>query len=104
MGRYVLREYPPDWNLHAMASDYIAEEIEKIADMVGKTSHVRGDIQLFRFGKCTAHAGIITRWPVFVHCHKQAGHVQPGVLQNSEWSARTVSAWRLNVEKLGVFT
>ena len=32
-----------------------------------------GDIALFRFGRCFAHGGIVTRWPMIVHAWNGAG-------------------------------
>ena len=101
MGRYKLRNYPFDWNLHAGAGDYLCQELDKIATDVTGQQPEPGDIAVFRFGKCRAHAGIVCNWPIFVHslvtreqCCRASAH---GPL----WKRRLDRLYRLDIRKLG---
>lgn len=99
--RYKLRYYPKDWNLHAMADDHIQQEIGAGADPITGGSPRRGDILLFHFGKCVAHAGILTRrYGAFVHSHAGAGRCEVATLRMGKWASRHAATWRLNPEKL----
>lgn len=97
---YVLRRYPRDWNLHAGAGDYIRQEIVRVADEIPREDVGRGDIVLMNFGRCTAHAGIVLDYPVFVHALSTNRQVSAGILHNSPWSKRWTSTWRLSSQKL----
>jgi cell wall-associated NlpC family hydrolase len=100
---YQLRPYPPDWNLHSGADDYLLDELDKFADRIGKPDAVRGDIAVIYFGRCPAHAGILTAgWPApqMIHAHSAAGRVRVAMLKGSPWSRRWYRTYRLNEEKL----
>lgn len=99
MKNYKMRKYPSDWNLHAMADNYILEEIERFAD---KISDMRsGDIILFRFGKCVAHAGILLENRLFIHNHKRAEKCTlSSMRRNGRWLERFVGAYRFNIDKI----
>lgn len=101
---YKLRQYPRDWNLHAMGAKdtFLEEELERVADQV-TGEHKPGDIILFVFGKCKAHCGIVVRTGVFVHSHAGAGGVKVGLLKTPKWSSRLASVWRLSEEKMRFF-
>lgn len=96
---YKLRIYPSDWNLHAGAGDYIRQELACAADPVNGPPR-RGDIVLFNFGRCVAHAGIIVKPGVFCHCHRAAGKVRRGLLRTPKWRSRLADIWRLNEQKV----
>ena len=64
---YQLRKYPPDWNLHAMADDFIVDEIKKIAKSIPNKKTIAGDVLIFRWGKCNSHAGIKLNDHLFIH-------------------------------------
>jgi cell wall-associated NlpC family hydrolase len=95
---YVLRKYAKDWNLHAGADDYLVREISKIADPV--MFGTAGDIILFRFGRCTAHAGIVIDNGLFIHNHVNARKCTIGKLSNSPWSKRIAGYYRIREDRL----
>lgn len=95
---YELRKYPPDWNLHAKADNYITEEVSKVADKVMKPDI--GDLVLFHIGKCVAHVGVIIEKGLFVHCHRKGKKCGVSSLWNSQWTKRISSFYRLNEDKL----
>jgi cell wall-associated NlpC family hydrolase len=96
---YKLRNYPRDWNLHALADDYIRQELSRYASPAEGGACV-GDILLFRFGKCIAHAGIVVKPGVFVHTHARANRTETGLLKTPKWKARLAAVWRLDAEKV----
>lgn len=95
---YVLRNYSRDWNLHAGADNYIVEEAEKVADKV--ESPIPGDIVLFHFCRCVAHAGIIVENKLFIHCHMNSKQCIVSKLWNSSWTKRIAHFYRFNEKKL----
>ena len=98
---YKMRKYPSDWNLHSMADNYILEEIEKFADKVSDMKS--GDIVLFRFGKCIAHAGILLENKLFIHNHKKAGRCNLSSIRGvNKWAERLMGTYRFNIDKLKV--
>jgi cell wall-associated NlpC family hydrolase len=70
---YEVPFYPPDWHLH--------RDVERLLD--GVLEHAReidgppepGDVVLFRFGRCFAHGGVVTRWPMLIHAWNGMGVV-----------------------------
>jgi cell wall-associated NlpC family hydrolase len=98
---YKLRRYPRDWNMHAAAGDFIRQEIGVIADPVVGAPQ-RGDIILFRFGKCVAHAGILVKPGVFCHCTGGERRVRRGLLRTAKWVKRMTAIYRLSESKLEV--
>lgn len=95
---YVLRSYPPDWNLHAKADNYIVEEIGRMADEI--TEPDIGDLVLFYFGRCVAHVGVIIENGLFIHCHRKSRKCVASSLWNSPWTKRIYCFYRLNKDKL----
>ncbi len=98
---YQLRYYPRDWNLHAMADDYIRQELAAVAAPTPIAQP--GDILLFRFGKCVAHSAILVRAKTFLHAHTRAGKVEYGSLLTVQWAKRLAEVWRLDPEKLEAY-
>jgi cell wall-associated NlpC family hydrolase len=103
LGRYELRPYPPDWNLHSGAGQQLLVELEKVADRIRKVDADRGDVAVIFWGKCPAHCGILVaggRAPRMVHSYYGARSVRHAMLVRSPWSKRWVHTYRLNEEKL----
>ena len=94
---YVIRKYPQDWNLHAMADNYILEELSKFA--VAVESPEIGDLVLFYFGKCVAHVGIVIENGLFIHCYRKS-RCKTSKLHKSQWTNRVFGYYRLNEDKL----
>ena len=104
MQHYHLREYPFQWNLHGGAGDYICEEVVKIADLVPNHSPKPGDIVVFRFARCRAHAGLIVAAPKFIHALSSNEKVCWAVLAGRQWAKRWERTYRINADKLGRYT
>jgi cell wall-associated NlpC family hydrolase len=99
---YRLRQYPKDWNMHAGAGNFIVEELEKIADEIPNKNAQEGDILVFRFAKCLAHAGILINKKNgrFVHSHMHGKKCEYGFLYNSGFGKRWEKTYRLSSIKL----
>lgn len=100
---YKLRKYKFDWNLHSGACDIITTELDKFADRVTKSPMQPGDIPVFRFAKCNAHAGVFIKENLFIHslshhCCKY------GIIKNSQWSDRWTLTYRLSNEKMARYS
>lgn len=54
------RPYPRDWNLH-MLEEVMLEFVTRFAVPTNDPS--KGDVVLYKFGRCYAHAAIILEWP-----------------------------------------
>ena len=102
---YELREYKKDWNLHAGAGNYICEELDRVGNEIPNNEAGNGDIPIFRFGKCLAHAGVIVDMSkrLFVHSYLTAGKCQYAILRNSIWSERWKKTYRLSSEKMAKY-
>jgi len=96
---YKLRRYKFDWNMHSGACDIITTELSNVADCVPKSSMQPGDILVFKFGKCNAHAGIFIGNRIFVHSIANFC-CQRSLLRQSQWSDRWVLTYRFNNEKM----
>jgi cell wall-associated NlpC family hydrolase len=73
IGGYQVPYYPQDWHLHRDDERYLAGVLEYAREIEGPPEP--GDIALFRFGRCFAHGGIVTQWPMVVHAWNGAGVV-----------------------------
>ncbi len=102
---YELRMYPKDWNLHAGAGNYICEELEKVGDQIPNNECGNGDIPIFRFGKCLAHAGIIVDMSkrLMVHSFLTSRRCEYAILRNSIWSKRWIKTYRFSSEKMAKY-
>ena len=67
--------YPQDWHLHRDDERYLAGVLEYAREIPNGADDPPepGDIVLFRFGRCFAHGGIVTGWPMIVHAWNGAG-------------------------------
>jgi len=103
---YQLRKYPPDWNLHGMADDYIAEQLGRLADPIAKSQADAGDIVIMHFGACISHCGILVnkQKKLIVHCYRTTGKVTKCILKNSSLASRWTGTYRLNEQKLATFS
>ena len=103
---YNLRMYPQDWNLHAAAGNFLCEELDRFGDVIPNSDARNGDVAIFRFGKCLAHAGVIVnlKSKIFVHSFLTSGKCQYGILRDSIWSKRWVKTYRLNNGKMELYS
>jgi len=65
--------YPPDWNLHRDAERYLRGLMRYAREIDGPPQ--RGDVAVFRFGRCFAHGAIVIAWPLLIHAWCDAGVV-----------------------------
>jgi cell wall-associated NlpC family hydrolase len=65
--------YPPDWNLHRDAERYLEGLMPYAREMEGPPR--RGDVAVFKFGRCFAHGVIVVSWPRLIHAWCDAGVV-----------------------------
>ena len=96
---YELRKYPPDWNLHGMADNYIAEQLGQLAVPVPNSEAAAGDILIMHFGRCLAHCGILVDRPkmLMVHCWRPSRKVTYSIVGQA-WKWRLT--YRLDESKL----
>ena len=87
------RPYPPDWHLHRDAERYLGW-VAQYADPV--TTPEPGDIAMFQFGRCVAHAAIVIEWPLVLHAFMQHREVVlSDVSTNDDFSERLRGFYRL---------
>jgi len=65
--------YPPDWNLHRNAERYLQGLMLYAREIDGPPQ--RGDVAVFKFGRCFAHGAIVIAWPRVIHAWCDAGVV-----------------------------
>ena len=65
--------YPQDWHLHRDDERYLAGVLEHAREIAGPPDP--GDVVLFRIGRCFAHGGIVTAWPMLIHAWNGMGVV-----------------------------
>jgi cell wall-associated NlpC family hydrolase len=70
---YEIPYYPQDWHLHRDVERYLDGVLERAREIPGPPQP--GDIALFRFGRCFAHGGIVTAWPMLIHAWNGMGVV-----------------------------
>jgi len=97
---YKRMKYKFDWNIHAGACDIITEELLKVGNFISGEKQ-KGDILLFRFGRCNSHAGVFIEGNKFVHSTGGSmGFCRYGILKNSQWSKRIAGVIRLDEDKI----
>jgi cell wall-associated NlpC family hydrolase len=64
--------YPMDWHLHRGAERYLDGLMQFAREVAAPEP---GDAVLFRFGRCFAHGGIVTQWPMLIHSWNGMGVV-----------------------------
>jgi NlpC/P60 family putative phage cell wall peptidase len=52
------RPYPPDWHLHRSEERYVGGVLEHAREVRAPQP---GDVAIFKFGRCHAHGGIVTK-------------------------------------------
>jgi cell wall-associated NlpC family hydrolase len=65
--------YPPDWNLHRDAERYLQGLMRYAREIDGPPW--KGDVAVFKFGRCFAHGAIVSAWPQIIHAWCDAGVV-----------------------------
>jgi cell wall-associated NlpC family hydrolase len=76
---YVVPYYPQDWHLHRDDERYLAGVLDYAREIAGPPAP--GDLVLFRFGRCFAHGGIVSAWPMMIHAWNGVGVVPVDVTQ-----------------------
>lgn len=66
------RPYEPEWYLHRSEERYMAG-LDRFMHRVSVGRP--GDVQLFRFGRCAAHGGLIVSDELMIHAYRPHGNV-----------------------------
>jgi cell wall-associated NlpC family hydrolase len=68
------RPYPPDWHLHREAERYLGFIFDHGHEVA---TPLRGDVAVYRFGRCYAHGGIVVKAEplTIVHAYQPARRV-----------------------------
>jgi len=105
LGAYKLRDYPPDWNIHAGRGNHIEEELNKVANEIRQEEMEEGDILVFYFFTCLAHVGILVNKNngMFVHSLVTSKRCEYAIYKNSMWSSRFKKVFRLDPIKMEQF-
>jgi cell wall-associated NlpC family hydrolase len=74
------RPYPIDWHFHRGEERFL-KWVEKYAHEV--TVPQKGDIALFKFGRCISHGAIIVQWPMIIHAYYRQGCIIEDVSGNA---------------------
>jgi len=65
--------YPQDWHLHRSSERYMSGVL-RYAREIGDDPQ-KGDIVLWKFGRCYSHGAIIVEWPLVIHAYTGIGCV-----------------------------
>lgn len=66
-------KYPINWHLHRSEERYL----EVVLSHAKETDQPKmGDFILFKWGRCFAHGGIITQWPLMIHALNGVGVIE----------------------------
>jgi cell wall-associated NlpC family hydrolase len=76
---YEVPFYPQDWHLHRDVERYLDGVLEYAREIEGPPEP--GDVVLFRIGRCFAHGGIVTAWPMLIHAWNGMGVVPADATQ-----------------------
>lgn len=83
--------YPRDWFVHRDDERLLAGVRERCDPVEGEWQ--AGDILLFRFGRCQAHAGVYLGDGKMIHCTREDG-VTISFPESARWYDRLCGAWR----------
>jgi len=64
------RPYPQDWHFHRSEEKYLGW-VQQYAHEVNAPA--KGDIALFKFGRCISHGAIVIEWPTVIHAYVKVG-------------------------------
>lgn len=81
IGHIDVPKYSPQFMLHSSKETYI-EGLEKYGYEVETPK--KGDIAIWKFGRCFSHAGLVVEWPLVLHAYFE-GCVQ--------WEDATRAGW-----------
>ena len=85
-------DYPPDWMKHRAEERFLAH-IEQRAVEVDLPAP--GDVAIWQWGRCFAHAAIVQEWPVVVHADSKAGKVTLADASQGRFAGRPVRFFRV---------
>jgi cell wall-associated NlpC family hydrolase len=98
---YILRKYPPDWNIHRQ-DNHVINQLKIFADKIENKEAAEGDIIVMDFGKSLSHCGILVnkKKMLMVHCYVTTKKVSFAILRNSRWFRRWKETYRINENKI----
>jgi NlpC/P60 family putative phage cell wall peptidase len=84
--------YPRDWMMHRSDERFLAY-VE--AHAVEVSAPQPGDVVMYRFGRCYAHASIVTDWPLIIHADSKCGMVAEADGMMGRLKGRPLKLYRL---------
>jgi cell wall-associated NlpC family hydrolase len=82
---YVPDEYPHDWALHRSEERYL-HNVLKYAEETDRPQ--KGDIAVYKFGRCISHAGILIDDENIIHAHLRTKSVSISGIEEGELNGR----------------
>jgi NlpC/P60 family putative phage cell wall peptidase len=80
-GELDIGQYSPDWYLHR-AEEKFLEWVRQYATAVETPPYRPGDVVMYRYGRCFAHAAIVIEWPKIIHAYSPYGCVTTDDAEN----------------------
>jgi cell wall-associated NlpC family hydrolase len=80
--------YPPDWHLHRGEERYLDGLLGYAREIEGPPQP--GDIAMWRYGRCFAHAAIVVAWPQIIHAAAELRMVSLGDASQGQLARRAV--------------
>lgn len=90
-----VEEYPADWMLHRSEERFLAV-LQTCAREVEVPE--QGDVAIWMWGKCFAHAAIVIQWPIVVHADIRVGKVTLADATQGRFADRPVRFFRVAEE------
>ena len=61
-----LEYYPSDWHIHRETPRYLRQLMQYVEPT---DDPQKGDIAMFKYGRCAAHGAIVIAWPTIIHSY-----------------------------------
>lgn len=91
---FALPHYAPQWALH-QTSELLIEGLLTYSHEIFELPQ-RGDVAVFRIGKCWGHSSIVVEWPVLIHANPPGSCRYVDALSNyplARMTPRFFSVW-----------
>lgn len=85
-------DYPPDWMKHREDERFL-KHIQQRAFEVDTPEP--GDVAIWQWGRCFAHAAIVQAWPIVVHADSKSGRVTLADASQGRFAGRAVRFFRV---------
>jgi hypothetical protein len=87
-----IEDYPPDWMKHRAEERFLLQ-IEQHSTEVAMPEP--GDVAIWQWGRCFAHAAIVQDWPVVLHADSKLGKVTLADATQGRFAGRAVRFFRV---------